>query len=257
MPPGNGTTNFSAGKYLFDPNAVLTGIDLHKQACRDKLGPILRMGKNMRFTSIVLLGLILLFGCRRQSAPSYTVEQIDSLKNVFQKHVRTLETEFRTAEWSPLSPDDKAAFDSLKYFPYDITWRFTGAIVVYKQPDSLTIRGSKAGDLRPALRYGYFPFERDGQTYKLDVIKMLPSKPGQQAHLFLGFWDETSDVQTYGGGRYINLEQQADGRYVVDFNYAYNPYCAYSDRYSCAIPPLTNRLPIAVPVGELKYHEHH
>lgn len=186
----------------------------------------------------------------------YTQAEVDSLIFAFDDYIQNKDNDFKTAQWSPLTDHDKLSFEGLHYYPYDISFRFEGPIIPYTVQDSLTIMGSKAGDLRPAIKYGFFEFEKDQQDYRLDIIKILPREPRGQSHLFLGFWDETSDNETYGGGRYVELEQGTDNRYIVDFNFAYNPYCAYSERYSCAIPPLNNRLTFKLTCGEKKYREH-
>ncbi len=211
----------------------------------------------MRSCFVVTLFSLLLLSCNQQQIPAYTPQQIDSLNTAFQTHLQTIVNEFKTAQWSPIPESERAALKQLDYYPYDISWRYTGPIHLYSKQDSMVIRGSKQGDLRPALRYGYFKFNRNGNPYRLQIIKILPTRPGQHAHLFLGFWDLTSGQATYGGGRYIDLEENKDHTYTIDFNYAYNPYCAYSHRYSCAIPPFENRLELAVTAGEKNYKDAH
>lgn len=161
--------------------------------------------------------------------------------------------DFRTAEHSPIKPDMKSEFAGLKYFAPDPSWRFSGPIT---RPDSAivdTILGTKAKDKRPAERYGTFKFSKDGQEMSLLVYKMLRSKSGYEDYLFLGFTDKTSGKESYIAGRYIDLVENSDNHYVVDFNKAYNPYCAYNDKFSCAIPPLQNNLPVAVTAGEKSF----
>ena len=214
------------------------------------------------YHSMVFIFIIgILFSCQtKQQKPTYSQQQIDSLQTEFAKYKAEKDSSFLNASWSPLLDSDKVDFKGLHYFPYDPTWRFVGPIHTYDNPDSILIVGTKHGkgrnDLRPALKFGYFAFEREGKQYRLEIIKILPRKPGGEAYLFLGFWDETSGKQTYPGGRYIEMEKTAKNNYVVDFNYAYNPYCAYNPRYSCAIPPLENRLAVAVRAGEKIYKEH-
>jgi len=214
--------------------------------------------KTIFFISIPFL-LLLMSGlsCNKTPVPkTYSAAQKDSLVRAFQRHLRQIEYDFKHAEWSPLTEEDKAAFEHLNYFPYDPSWRFEGPIHIYKEPQATKVLGTKSGDIRPALRYGYFEFQKNGRRYRLQVLKILPAKPGRTAHLFMGFWDKTSGKETYGGGRYIDIDENEQNHYVVDFNYAYNPYCAYSHRYSCAIPPLENRLELAVTAGEKKFTTH-
>ena len=211
--------------------------------------------KTLLFSALVIS---ILFSCQQKTEKqTFSASQTDSLKQAFKAHLLDTEQEFLAADWSPLSEQDKKRFTHLNYYPYDISWRFELPLHRYPNPDSMIVKGSKKGDLRPALKYGWFEFEKEGKKFKLQVIKILPSRPGQKAHLFLGFWDETSDNETYGGGRYLDIEENETNRYVLDLNYAYNPYCAYSARYSCAVPPFENRLKIAVKAGEKKYKDHH
>jgi len=161
--------------------------------------------------------------------------------------------DFRTAEHSPLKPDMKSDFNGLKYFAPDPDWRFSGPII---RPDTAiidTILGTKAKDKRPAERYGVFKFNKDGQEMSLLVYKMLRSKSGYEDYLFLGFTDKTSGKESYIAGRYIDLVENKENYYVVDFNKAYNPYCAYNEKFSCAIPPLQNNLPVAITAGEKSF----
>jgi len=206
---------------------------------------------------LTLFPLVLFLGCTQQRTSAYTPQQIDSLKTVFQEHIQEIVHEFKTAQWSPIPQEDRAGLTTLRYYPYDITWRYSVPLHRYAKQDSIVIKGSKQGDIRPALRYGYFEFNRNGKIHRLQIIKILPTRAEQQAHLFLGFWDATSGEATYGGGRYIDIEEQAGDQYIIDFNYAYNPYCAYSHRYSCAVPPFENRLAVPVTAGEKKYKDIH
>jgi uncharacterized protein (DUF1684 family) len=210
----------------------------------------------MKFFYFILAVFLITSCTKTNSGKNYTKVQIDSLSQAFQTFSQNKNTEFKTTDWSPLTEQDKAYFEALDYFPYDVSFRFEGPIILNTVQDSITILGTRDGDVRPALKYGYFEFTRNGKNYKLDVIKILPKNPSGQSHLFLGFWDETSGEETYGGGRYVEPEPAGENNYIIDFNYAYNPYCAYSNRYSCAIPPLTNRLDLKLTCGEKKYKEH-
>jgi len=204
-----------------------------------------------------MLALLLLAGCKLESKPDSSIRfNNDSLQTAFAKYCGQKDADFKSDPSSPLLPEDKAIFKNLEYFEYDSAWRFKGPLIQHQPPDSTTILGSKEGDIRPALKYGYFELSINGQIHRLQVIKILPRKAGQSDYLFFGFRDQTNDDETYGGGRYIELEPLADGDFIVDFNYAYNPYCAYNHRYSCAIPPLENTLPVKVSAGEKIFKKH-
>lgn len=205
-----------------------------------------------RNAALLVLLLITAVACFRNGQ-----NDIQKLQANWQRYVHQKDSLFKYADWSPLLSEDRAHFKGLKYFKYNPGWRFELPLNRYPNPQRMIIKGTKPGDERPALRYGYFQFSKNGVPIKLDVIKILSQAPGEQDHLFLGFWDATSGEETYAGGRYIDLEQKDANTFIVDFNYAYNPYCAYSDRYSCAIPPFSNQIPIAVRAGEKVFKEHH
>jgi uncharacterized protein (DUF1684 family) len=107
-------------------------------------------------------------------------------------------------------------------------------------------------------RYGEVTFELDGKELKLAVYrnkKMLDLSQDTNM-LFIPFRDMTSGSETYGGGRYIDCEIPVAGDIIdLDFNKAYNPYCAYNHKYSCVIPPEENRLPVKIEAGEKVYEE--
>lgn len=209
----------------------------------------------MNYISISLISiLIFTLACSNQNkATQYTKVEIDSLKNEFLRYCRTKDNNFKNAEWSPLKSGDKANFSRLYYYDYDISFRYELRIKTYSNQDTIEIPGSKTGDLRKANRYGYVEFERNGQTYQLEVLKLIPHKKVAEAYLFLGFWDATSGEDTYPGGRYLDINEIKPDIFLLDFNYAYNPYCAYNDQYSCLIPPLENRLSEALTCGEKIY----
>ncbi|MEJ2049057.1 MAG: DUF1684 domain-containing protein [Calditrichota bacterium] len=162
---------------------------------------------------------------------------------------------FLWADWSPIPKYDKVSFRGLNYFPIDLSLRFEGQIILHEPPTPDTIVGTK-GDLRPALKYGYFPFSYKNQSYKLNIYQILPEDSTRDKYLFLGFTDQTTGKETYDTGRYIDMVEIPNQRYVVDFNLAYNPYCAYNPRYTCAIPPSENRLPFKILAGEKIFRKH-
>lgn len=213
---------------------------------------------NFKKILLFISSVILIYSaCTNQpKTKKYTQAEIDSLKNEFVGYCREKNYEFIHADWSPLTEKDKSAFMGLHYFDYDISFRHEISIIQYKQQDTINASGSKPGDIRKVVRFGYLEFEQSGQKNKLVVLKILPQTQNGESHLWLGFWDLTSGDQTYPGGRYLDIKPDESGKYVIDFNYAYNPYCAYSDHYSCLIPPLENRLPIPLTCGEKIYKEH-
>jgi len=100
-------------------------------------------------------------------------------------------------------------------------------------------------------RVGYFEFEIDGKNARLQAYR---SAQREDNELFVPFRDGTSDKESYGASRYLDLDLTKDDNYVIDFNYAYNPYCAYSEDYVCPLPPRENWLDIEIRAGEKNYH---
>lgn len=211
--------------------------------------------------AILIIGFQLLFlaACSTDQQ-NQTKYNIDSLRAEFNQYKAEKDSAFIHEEWSPLPDSIKQHFAGLNYFAYDPKWRFEGKLVPAQETDTIKIIGSQHGkgrkDLRPAIRYGSFHFNVDRKGQELEIIKILPREEGGPSYLFLGFWDETSEIKTYGGGRYVDLEENEENYYVIDFNYAYNPYCAYNPKYSCAVPPLSNRLDVSVFAGEMKFKDH-
>jgi uncharacterized protein len=159
--------------------------------------------------------------------------------------------DLREVAESPLPPNERLNFRGLKYFDYDPTYRIDAELVPYAKPETVKMVTTK-GDMDEYIRYGQFKFTLNEQDCTLDVFK---SARTEQTRLFLPFRDTTSGKETYGAGRYIDLEEiPNNNRYKLDFNVAYNPYCAYNERYSCPLPPPQNTLKVAVRVGEKNYH---
>jgi uncharacterized protein (DUF1684 family) len=117
-----------------------------------------------------------------------------------------------------------------------------------------TVRlGTNTGEVRSALRYGYFEFQIAGRTCRLHVYRMEDTPDAEGPRLFIPFRDATSGKETYAAGRYIDLRENTTGMYELDFNRAYNPSCAYGEDFSCPMPPAENTLEVAVRAGEMNY----
>ncbi len=152
---------------------------------------------------------------------------------------------FRDGPESPLPPEVAAGFPGLRYFPVDPAWRIPGEFHRYGRVRRLPMPDS-AGATTVVQRLGRFLFERGGRSFRLEVYGS-----DQDPGLSVFFTDETNGGQTYGAGRYAPVAADGDGTWVLDFNLAYNPFCAYNPEYICPLPPEENRLPFAVRAGEL------
>jgi uncharacterized protein (DUF1684 family) len=156
---------------------------------------------------------------------------------------------FKRSPSSPIPHDARHEFPGLPYFPVDPSRRFEGlALEPYAgdEPSAFQIPTSD-GQLRPAHRAGTFTFDLDGAPRRLTAYVL---DGGGDDSLFVPFLDETSGRETYGAGRYLDLEPEHDGTYALDLNLAYHPYCVYAETFSCPLTPAENRLPLRIEAGE-------
>ena len=131
---------------------------------------------------------------------------------------------------------------------------------MYAPPRSKPFKMATSTDRKPIYeKYGEAHFELDGEKIVLPIYQShsLRVKEEYKDHLFLPFQDLTNGTESYGGGRYLDLRIPTGDTIVIDFNKAYNPYCAYSSRYSCPVPPKENRMKVAVRAGVMAppYHD--
>ncbi len=159
---------------------------------------------------------------------------------------------FMQGEESPFT--DSTVFTGLRYFPGDLKYR----IVADLQPiesKKVVVLPTSDGLKQKYLEYGYATFNIDGVDNKLLILEVMDMGP-QRGKLFLAFADATSASETYGAGRYLDVKKVPGATSItLDFNQGYNPYCAYSDKFSCPFPPKENILKVAISAGEKTYHE--
>lgn len=161
---------------------------------------------------------------------------------------------FREGPRSPVPEDLRGeAFPGLDYYDPDPDYRYELELHEHDTVEEVTVGTSAEGE-RTYLRYGEFRFEVDGEAVTLQAYR-----PVDDDRLWVPFRDETSGAETYGAGRYLDLEadhHRVDGRWVVDFNRAYNPTCAYNEAYECPLVPTENWLDVAVEAGERDFPGH-
>jgi hypothetical protein len=181
----------------------------------------------------------------------------DDYKTAIEKERQAKDSLFLLETESPLGKDQMAEFKGLNYFPVDESYKMEARLVVL---DSLAIVKLKTStDRLPDYRiYGYVYFEMDGKSHKLTAYKSIALQNDTLYNdlLFLPFTDDNSTNLTYGGGRYIDFKIPEGDTFVLDFNKAYNPYCAYNHKWSCVIPPRENSLQIAINAGEKIYKDY-
>jgi uncharacterized protein len=157
-----------------------------------------------------------------------------------------------TSPDSPLNEHQRHSLPGLDYYPIDFGYRVPAQMEREDHPQTIQIQ-TTTGEWREYKRVGTLSFELNGQPLSLCAFQATGDKAhtGRKA-LFVPFRDRTSGRETYGAGRYLDLAENRDGsaEYVLDFNEAYNPYCAYSQNWSCTIPPRENNLAVEVRAGE-------
>ena len=164
------------------------------------------------------------------------------------------ERDMRDPDESALEPADIAKFKHLDYFPVSAAYRVRAHFVRMPDETKFDMPTSNPQKQKRHVKYGELHFKLHGRAWQLNVYQneALLQDAKYKNYLFLPFTDETSGKETYGGGRYLDLEIPAGDTITLDFNLAYQPNCAYnhSGRWSCPIPPRENRLPVAVRAGE-------
>jgi uncharacterized protein len=160
---------------------------------------------------------------------------------------------FMQGEESPFT-DSTEVFTGLKYFPADLKYRLVANLEPIESKKVVALPTSDELEQK-YLEYAYASFTLDGVENKLLLLEVMDMGP-QRGKLFLAFADATSANETYGAGRYLDVKKVPGATSItLDFNQAYNPYCAYSDKFSCPFPPTENILKIAINAGEKSYHE--
>ena len=155
--------------------------------------------------------------------------------------------QFRTASDSPVPPGRRVELLPLAYFPPDPSYSVPAMLVPPAGDQPLVEMPTSTGDRRKMRRVGTLEFSLKGHPLKLGAYV---EEGDTTDRLFVPFTDLTTGSETYPGGRYLDLTRTATGIYVIDFNRAYEPYCAYDPKYDCPYPPPDNRLPIPIRAGE-------
>jgi len=155
---------------------------------------------------------------------------------------------------SPIPENMRGQFAGLKYYPVNPSYRFLCRLNKYPNPASVMMMTS-TGEEREYLKVGHFSFIIGGKTRTLHAYKDLRQEPSEKESLFIPFRDSTSGIETYEASRYLETEETKEGEFLVDFNKAYNPFCAYTDTYSCPLPPRENWVEVEIKAGEKKYKD--
>lgn len=171
------------------------------------------------------------------------------------KFQKEMNAKFKDASVSPLTKNGLKNFNGLDFFPVDS--KFKVKAILRKTPDGPVLNfPTTTNRIAMYKKFGIVSFSIDGVMYELSIYKDEFPKEEYKNHLFLPFLDNTNGKTSYGGGRFIDVlltDIDENGEMEIDFNKAYNPYCAYSDRYSCPITPRDNYLDLEVKAGVMAY----
>lgn len=156
---------------------------------------------------------------------------------------------FKHHPQSPIPSMERAGFEGLNYYHVNAELRFKLELHEHEERRTIKIQDSKGG-VQEFIRWGEFRFEINGKEYNLHAY----NSSQEEETFWVPFKDKTNGKETYGAGRYIDLEHSrhktSDGKWILDFNQAYNPFCAYSKNYVCPFIPPENWLETEIKAGE-------
>lgn len=200
----------------------------------------------MTFLRLILFLLFITHAGAQQVKP-------DSAFLAFQEKINS---DFKDPAESPLPEEERQKFAALEFFPFAPDFRVTAEFL--RTPNEVPFAmATTSGKSKMYVKYGELYFSLKFKEYKLNVYQSLTLSQTEEYkdYLFLPFTDPTNGETTYSGGRYLDMTIPS-GKYVeLDFNKAYNPYCAYSGGYSCPIPPKENHIEVAVNAGVKKFRK--
>lgn len=204
------------------------------------------MKRNQIITLIAIAAVIITIFYAFQGDDAAYIEEIETAREEKDRFMRT----------SPESPfaDAKDAYEGLKYYLPDVKYRIIANLKPVEQKKPVVLSTNDGKEQR-YVEYAHAEFKLDGVSHRLLILEIADMGPSR-GKLFLAFGDETSANETYGAGRYLDVTKTPGSSTIkLDFNLAYNPYCAYNESYTCPLPPRENILSIPIRAGEKTYHE--
>lgn len=199
----------------------------------------------------VICVLFLSTGCQK----NYSPEQKEYIVGI-EKERQDKNEYMKDNPNSPFNYKRKMEFHDLNYFDVDPAFVFKSKLYEYNPKDTITIYGTK-GEPRKVVKYGYVKIKFPKHEEPVNINVYEGKAVNGETYYSIWFTDKTTNEESYGVGRYIDFEKSDNPDYVytIDFNLAYNPYCAYSPEYSCAIPTKEDYIPVEIRAGEKKFHE--
>lgn len=194
------------------------------------------------FVSVVVLAAVI-YTLTSAEDPETYIEKVEAERERQYKFIRyNIE--------SPLTEEQKRDFKELTFYPIDPNYKVKARLIPNEEKKVREVPLTD-GSKERYIEHSFAEFELGGQTNRLLLLQAIDET--DMRNFFLAFADETSGRETYGGGRYINARQDGKTSITIDFNLAYNPYCAYNPDYACPIPPRENILKIPIEAGEKNY----
>ncbi len=199
------------------------------------------MKKWIYFGALIVIILSVVYTFFGSEDPESYREEITELREETDRFMRY-------ADDSPFQ-DSSVSYTGLNYFPPDLTYKVVARFKPVEDPEIIKL-STNDGKTQEYLTYGYASFELNDTTAQVLVLENV-----SEEKLFLPFGDATSARETYGAGRYLDVTHHGGKTIVLDFNRAYNPYCAYVSSFTCPLPPRENLLPVAIRAGEKTYEQ--
>lgn len=215
----------------------------------------LKMIKN-KYSKIIVV--ILIF--TTTALISISCNEKNEVKNSDPKYVTKILNEraekdsaMQYGSYSPFRRDTSVSFTGLKYFPPDESFVFKSKLYRLNPPDTVVVMGTK-GESRRVILEGYVNCIKDEEDHHVNVYKGFAQNG--EPYYSIWFTDKTTGNETYGVGRYLDFEYNEDPEhvYTIDFNEAYNPYCAYTKLYTCPVPRKEDYIDMSIEAGEKNYH---
>lgn len=201
------------------------------------------------FQLLVVFIPLLILACEKKY-PAEVQSYVDSILSEREENNNWMKDDSA----SPFNYKGKVEFEPLKYFDVNPDFVFKSKLTEYSVKDTVTVMGTK-GEERKMVKFGFVTFVYENNNFKMNVYQGA----ARSGEIYYSIWftDKTTGQETYGVGRYLDFELNGDKDflYTIDFNKAYNPYCAYSAEYSCAIPTKEDYINLAVRAGEKNYHK--
>lgn len=155
---------------------------------------------------------------------------------------------YRTHTRSPIPQDEREGFEGLDYFPLKEDYRFLAELHEHDEKEEVTVKTTMKNE-QDYIVWGEFHLEIDGEEIVLQAYK----SEEDDDRFWVPFKDNSNGEETYGAGRYLDVDEKEDGKWIVDLNQAYNPYCAYNEEYECPLIPHHNHLDVRIEAGEKNY----